>query len=493
MTTPVVLGVDIGTSSTKGVLVDFAGTIVATVVLAHEVTRPNPGWVEMEGAVWWDEFCAIARQIVSDEFSITAVGVSGMGPCALVTDSASHPLRPAILYGIDSRAFAQISTLNAALDADAIFERCGSYLSSQAIGPKLLWIRETEPETYQAMGRLYMPNSWLAWNLTGRYVLDHHSASQCTPLYDAHSNDWYHPWVSAIAPGLELPELVWPSDVVGSVTAEAARQTGLPAGIPVVGGSIDAWMEAVSVDAANPGDLMLMYGTTMFLVATTDARTSYPTLWGTVGAFDGTFSLAGGMATSGAITGWLRELFGSPDFASLTREASASGAGARGIAMLPYFAGERTPIMDPRARGTIVGLTVEHTRGDLYRAALEAVAFGVRHNVETMRAAGVAITRIVAVGGGTQGSVWTQIVSDVTGLQQVIPRITIGASYGAALLAASSIEPVDITRWNPELEVCQPDPCLSALYDQRYALYRGLSEQVSEISHQLADFQLNPS
>lgn len=202
---------------------------------------------------------------------------------------------------------------------------------------------------------------------------------------------------------------------------------------------------------------MLMYGTTMFLISTLEERITVPGLWGTVGAFEGTRNLAGGMATSGAITSWLRGLFGAPDYPTLLTEAEASGAGAHGLLMLPYFAGERTPIMDPNARGIIAGLILSHTRGDLDRAALEATAMGVRHNIETMRDAGADIRRVVAVGGGAQGTLWTQIVSDVTGLPQVIPSITIGASFGAAFLAARACAQVSIEDWNPTAEIREPN------------------------------------
>ncbi|MEE3920315.1 FGGY-family carbohydrate kinase [Micromonospora sp. BRA006-A] len=157
---------------------------------------------------------------------------------------------------------------------------------------------------------------------------------------------------------------------------------------------------------------------------------------GTVGALPGTRNLAGGMATSGAITGWLRDLVAGTDHTELLRLAERSGAGARGLLMLPFFAGERTPILDPRARGLIAGLTLSHGPGDIYRAALEATGLAVRHNIETIEAAGGDIRRIVAVGGGTPGGLWTQIVSDITGREQQIPAQTIGASYGGAFAAA---------------------------------------------------------
>ncbi|WP_127357109.1 FGGY-family carbohydrate kinase [Actinacidiphila soli] len=483
------LGVDIGTSSSKGVLVDASGMVIATAVRKHTVSRPNPGHVEMDPEVWWQEFRGITRELLSDGARVEAVGVSGMGPCVCLADAANQPLRPAILYGVDTRAVAQIARLDAELDRQAVLDRCGSVLSTQAVGPKVAWVAEHEPEVFTAARRLFMPASFLAHRLTGAYVLDHHSASQSVPFYDARAQDWYRPWVDAVWPHADLPELRWPGDQAGTVTAEAAAATGLLPGTPVLTGTIDAWTEAVSVDATRPGDLMLMYGTTMFLIATVARQLRVPELWSTVGAFPGTRSLAGGMATSGAVTEWLRGLFGSPGRAVLLAEAADSGVGARGLAMLPYFAGERTPIADPDARGVIAGLTVEHTRGDLYRAALEATAHGVRHNIEAMGHAGAEVERVVAVGGGTQGRLWTQIVSDVTGLPQDIPTITVGASYGAARLAARLADEAATATWNPVREQRVPDPAAGAAYDRLHSLYRGLYPATHDTVHALARFQ----
>jgi len=236
---------------------------------------------------------------------------------------------------------------------------------------------------------------------------------------------------------------------------------------------------------------MLMYGTTMFLVATVPGILRTPSMWTTTGAFPGTHSLAGGMATSGAITSWLRDLT-TTDYPELLAEADASGPGARGLVMLPYFAGERTPLLDPDARGVIAGLTLSHSRGDLYRAALEATAFGVRHNVETMRAAGARIDRIVAVGGGTQGSLWTRIVSDVTGLEQQLARTSVGASYGAAFLAASAVAGdhlPDIADWNPITHTVRPDPSTAEAYERGYRIYRELYPATADLAHRLARIQ----
>ncbi|MHB9848260.1 FGGY-family carbohydrate kinase [Streptomyces sp. Tue6028] len=485
-----VIGVDIGTSSSKGVLVGLDGAPIRSAVREHTPTRPGPGRFEMDASVWWREFTELAQELIAPgDTSVVAVGVSGMGPCVLLTDEHDAPLRPAVLYGVDTRSVRQIRHIEERLGAEEIIRRGGSALSTQAAGPKIAWIADEEPELYARARRLYMPSSWLVRNLTGSYVLDHHSASQCTPLYDTIACEWYAPWAAEVAPGIDLPPLRWSGESAGTLTARAARDTGLPSGIPVTTGTIDAWAEALSVGAQNTGDLMLMYGTTMFLIHTVPEPLTSPSLWGTVGALRGTRNLAGGMATSGAVTNWLRDLFTGTDHAELTRLAAESGPGANGLLMLPYFSGERTPVMDPDARGVIAGLTLSHTRGDLYRAALEATGFGVRHNIEVIEAAGGDIRRVVAVGGGTQGSLWTQIVSDITGRPQELRTTTIGAGYGSALLAAQLVADVTVEDWNPVREVVTPRAQNTGRYDELYALYRRLYPQTSSTVHALAALQ----
>ncbi|MEV5956567.1 FGGY family carbohydrate kinase [Streptomyces sp. NPDC051987] len=483
----VVLGVDVGTSSTKGVVVDTDGRILGAATRPHLVDRPRPGHVEMDAHVWWDEFVSITAELLDrGDIAVQAVGVSGMGPCTLLVDETGEPVRPAVLYGVDTRAGAQIARLNRELGADTVFRRCGSALSSQAVGPKLAWIRDHEPEAWTRARRLLMPASWLVHRLTGGYVLDLHSASQCTPLFDIHERRWIPEWAHHIAPGIELPPLRWPGQEAGRVNTPVG---GIPAGTPVITGTIDAWSEAVSVGGHGTGDLMLMYGTTMFLVHTVDRLVTSPSMWATLGAMPGTRCLAGGLATSGAVTDWLGHLFGDITTGTLFEEAAASPPGANGLVMLPYFAGERTPLMDPDARGVIAGLTLRHTRGDLMRAALEATAHGVRHNIETMLTAGADIRRIVAAGGGTRGSLWPQIVSDVTGLEQTVPRTTIGASYGAAYLAAALIGQADITVWNPPETVIRPDPATTTVHDRRHSQYLDLYTDTAAIIHALAHDQ----
>ncbi len=245
----------------------------------------------------------------------------------------------------------------------------------------------------------------------------------------------------------------------------------------------------MSVGVREPGEVMVMYGSTMFCVQVVEGIRPHPGLWGTVGTLPGTYSVAAGMATSGALTDWLRDLVGG-DFDGLTAAAAGVPAGSRGLLVLPYFAGERTPLFDPRARGVLAGLTTRHGAAELYRAVLEGTAYGLRHNLEAMAEAGGPPSRLVAVGGGTRGGVWTRIVSDVTGRPQQLPAHTVGACFGDAMLAALATgSGADAWSWNPVVGTVEPDPANVDRYAAYYERYRQLYPATRDIAHFLADQQ----
>ncbi len=494
--TQLLLGIDIGTASTKGVLTTTEGEVVAQASRKHGMSLPRPSWAEVDARrVWWGDLVEVARELMGQVDaepgrSVAALCVSGVGPCLLVCDDDLEPVRPAILYGIDGRAEREIAELTDRLGADAILERCGKALSTQAVGPKMLWFRRHEPEAWDRGKRWYNSNSYVTAKLTGEYVLDHHTASQCDPLYDVRRNTWVDEWVPEVAGDIEMPRLVHPHEVVGRVTREAAEETGIPEGTPVSPGTVDAWAEAFSAGARQPGDLMLMYGSTLFFVQVLRHFRTHPKLWTTVGVEPGQHTVAAGMSTSGSLTTWVQDLSGGASFEQLVAEASAVPAGSDGLLLLPYFAGERTPIFDPHARGVVAGLTLRHGRGHLFRAVYEGIAYGVRQIVEFLEHEDDPIQRIVAVGGGTQGGLWTQIVSDVTGREQHVPAQTIGASYGDALLAAigNGIVPPE-TDWATAGSVVRPRPEVRETYDRLYAGYEALYPATASIVHDLAALQ----
>jgi xylulokinase len=486
------LGIDIGTSSSKGVLARPDGKVLASCVQTHELSLPRPGWAEHDAEkVWWTDVKAICAELLPKaKGSLAAICVSGIGPCLLAANENGEPLRPAILYGIDTRATREIDELTERYGAEKMLALGGSLLTSQAIGPKLLWLRRNEPEVWMQMRYFLMASSFIVYRLTGEYVLDHGSASQCDPLYNLKGNCWIESWAEEIAPGLQLPRLLWPAEVAGKVTLAAARETGIPVGTPVVTGTIDAYAEALSVGVCDPGDMMLMYGTTMFLIEVFKEAPIHPKLWSTTGVFPGTQTLSAGMATSGALTEWLRHIAGDPPYETLVDEAARIKPGSDGLVVLPYFAGERSPLFDPKARGVICGLTLSHGRGHLYRAVLEATAYGLRHILEVMDEGKDSEKRLVAVGGGTKGGLWLQIVSDVTGRPQELPQETIGASYGDALLAGIATGLVKQGQaWNAPVALIEPNAKACEVYADFYDVFRKLYPAVRTEVHVLADLQ----
>ena len=506
MVAELLLGVDIGSYSSKGVLVTPEGEVLASATVEHEMSLPRPGWAEHDAdAIWWGEFVAITRQLLSGKYSgddVGAVAVSAIGSCMLPVDRDGNALRPGVLYGIDTRSTAEIEWLNQHFGEQPMFDLGAMALTSQAIGPKILWLQCNEPEIYAQTHKILTASSYPVLKLTGEMVMDRHSASYYNPLVDIRTLEWSPEFAEPIIDLDRLPRLLWSDEIAGEVTRQAAELTGLKAGTPVTAGTIDAAAEAISVGVVNPGDLMIMYGTTMFFIQVTDRPTPDARMWCCGFCFEGRYGIEGGMSTTGALTRWFRDQFGYPEltaegkggtnaYAALAEMAAQIPPGSQGLVCLPYLSGERTPINDPLARGMYAGLTLSHTRAHLYRASLEGTAYGVRDNLDVMREMGADPKRIVAVGGGAQNPLWLQIVSDISGKAQIVPERTIGASYGDAFLAgvASGIIPDRdaITRkWVKVERVIEPDPEMRDVYEPYHRIYKSLYASTRDDMHRLA-------
>jgi xylulokinase len=495
------LGVDIGTFESKGVLVDVTtGDVVASATRPHRMLVPQPGWAEHRPEEdWWADLVAITRELLDASgiapAAIDAMAVSAIGPCMLPLDADGAPLMNAILYGVDTRASAQIAALDAAIGEDAILETCGNALTSQAVGPKILWLKESRPDLYARTATVVSSTTYLVRRLTGETVIDHYTAANVAPLYDVRSLAWSDALAPDIVPLDRLPRVAWSTEVAGRVTAAAAAETGLAGGTPVAVGTVDAAAEAVSVGVRAPGEMMLMYGSTVFIIELTERPVRDPRLWYAPWLVPGLHASMAGLATSGTLVRWFREeLVGGASFEELVAAAEASPKGARGLLCLPYFSGERTPIHDPAAKGAFFGLDLTHTRGDLFRAVLEGIASGTAHVLETYREVGAAPTTIQAVGGGTRDQVWLQATSDLAAVTQSLRKRTIGASYGDAFIAAlavGAVEPDDIERWNPVARTIVPERV--AAYERQYPLWKSLDTSTREIAHALARGAAPPS
>jgi xylulokinase len=453
---------------------------------------PRPGWAEHRAEEdWWGDFVHVTKALLAqsglDPQEIKGIAASAIGPCMLPVDAGGKPLMNGVLYGVDTRATAQIAALNAAIGAEVILQRCGNALTSQSVGPKILWLKETQPEIFARTAKVLTSTSYLTWKLTGEHAIDHYTAANFSPLYDVGKQDW----TDALADFLpldRLPRLLWSTDIAGHVTAAAAAETGLAEGTPVTCGTIDAAAEAVSVGVAAPGEMMVMYGSTIFIIQVTGQPVRDPRLWYAPWLFPGRHASMAGLATSGTLTHWFRDqLARDADFATLAGEAAASPKGAKGLICLPYFSGERTPIHDPHAKGAFFGMDLTHTRADLYRAVLEGIAMGTAHVFETCAEVGAAPRTVRAVGGGTKNALWLQATSDLSGVPQELCDKSIGASYGDAFLAALAVglvEEGDILRWNPVSGRVMPE--MVAAYDRQYPLWKRLYAQTRDIAHAIS-------
>jgi xylulokinase len=485
------LGIDIGTFSSKGVLVRENGEVAAERMVEHPLDIPSPGRAEHDPEkVWWGDFTLICRALLEASgvkpADIAAIGVSTISPAVVAVDAGGRALRPAILYGIDTRATEEIAELSRAT---------GASLDTQSAAPKVMWIRRHEPEVWARTRWVLNGSGYLNLRLTGARTIDIYDASIFHPLYDADSNSWSKDIAPLVAPLEMMPEPTWTSRVMGRVTAEAARDTGLASGTPVITGTADAAAEAVAAGLAGPGDMMVMYGSSTFFILRTEGLRTPRGFWASRFLEENTFVVAGGTSTAGSLTRWFRDNFcaselaeeragGANAYASLSRFAGESTPGSRGVVVLPYFSGERTPLNDPDARGMIFGLTLGHTRADLYRAVLESAGFSIRHNIEALVAEGCHASRILAVGGGTRNPAWMQIVSDIAGIEQVVPARQIGASYGDAFLAGIGVGlfsgTADAQRWIRTGATIRPNGKNRAVYDAAYRLYREVYEQTKD-------------
>ena len=448
------LGIDVGTYETKGMLVDENGRIVITDSEPHRMEIPQPGFAEHDAeGVWWHDFCAVSKRLLEnsgvDPKQVRAVGASAIAPCCLPVDEECRPLRKGILYGVDVRAGEQIEYLKKEMGEEEILERCGNPVTSQSAAPKILWIRENEPEIYRRTSKFITSTTYIVAKLTGNYRIDHYTAASFVPLYHLEKQDWDEDNLGLFCRRDQLADILWTDEIAGVVTEQAAMETGLSPGTPVITGTADAAADAVGAGVFHPGDVMVMFGSSVFMIHVVPKLTTDPRYWAGPYLFRDTYVVTSGMSTAGMLTRWFRdelakelleqEKNGGPNaYDALMEQMNGIGPGSGGLIVLPYFSGERTPINDPKARGLFMGLTLKHTRGHLYQACLEGVAYGIGQHFRGYHEIGMETKRLIAVGGGTKTPKWMQIVSDVTGKPMYLGSV-FGASYGDALMAAKAV------------------------------------------------------
>ncbi len=480
------LGVDISTTGAKALLIDTEGEVVGSASTPQTLSTPQPLWAEQDPRDWWAGIVASIRTVLDaadvEGEAVRAVGLTGQMHGLVLLDEAGAVLRPAILWN-DQRTGAQCDEIRARLGKAHLVQLTGNDALTGFTAPKLLWVREQEPDVFARTAHVLLPKDYVRYRLTGDYATDKAGAAG-TLLFDLAARDWS----TEVLDALEIPQAWLPTthegpEVTGKVSAAAAEATGLAAGTPVVGGGGDQAAGAVGVGAVEPGIVSVVLGTSGVVFAATPAPFVEPE--GRLHAFchaaPETWHLMGVMLSAAGSLQWYRDALASDlDFDALLAPAAAIAPGAEGLLFLPYLTGERTPYPDPMARGAFVGLTVRHRRPHVTRAVLEGVAFGLRDSFALLRSAGLGEIREVRVsGGGAKSALWRQILADVLDTPLLTVNTTEGAAYGAALLAG-----VGAGTWSSVSSACAatvravetvaPQPEVVVRYAACYPLYRAL-------------------
>lgn len=508
-----VIGVDIGTQSTKALLVDRNGAIVAKHACGYQPDTPKPLWAEQWPSVWFDAVIECVAHCVKaageqgiDASAVRAICISSLyGGSGIPVDSDIRPLYPCLIW-MDRRATAQVDWVRERVDVDRLLEITGNGVDSYYGFTKMLWLRENRPDVWANTRFFLPPNAYVIYLLTGEIAVDHSSAGNIGGVYDVARRDWSDTTLDMLGiPATMMPErLVESTDVVGGLLSQWTERLGLAAGTSVVAGGVDAAVATFAAGATRAGQHVAMIGTSMcwgYINQQVDARHGLISM---PHVFNGRRDLYvfGGAITAGASVTWYREQFCHAEIEAaralpqgdphklLEDAAERVPAGSEGVMFLPYLMGERSPVWDAKASGAFIGLNLVHTRAHLYRAVLEGVAFALKHNIEAgRRGAHLLDDKLIVVGGAAHSPLWMQIIADITGYPVWTIEQEVEAAMGAALLAAIGAQLVsnEIARggWVKLVERARPDPARQALYAQRFGIYTDLYPALKPLMHKL--------
>ncbi len=503
------LGVDVGTHETKGILIDLNYRPVAEHAVGHHISNPRPQFYEMDAeGVWWREFCEIVPALMKkagiEAKDIVGVGVSVMGCDCIPVDEDCHPLRPAILYGIDARASEQIQRLIDTYGEKGVFDMFGHIPRSDDIAPKILWIRDNEPKVYEHTYKFLTGSSYMAAKLTGQYKIDRFlAAASFQPIYDETGN-YHQTYGPLFARADQMAEAADVTDLAGHVTRNAAIESGLAEGTPVIVGTGDSTAESIAAGLMTPGTLFVQFGSTLFYIFCVNrelkANTQDHFPGSSLFTIPGKYAVGGGTNCAGALTEWVRNHFYQPElneepcggqnaYSIMAKEASDITPGSDGLIILPYLFGERSPINDPLARGVMFGLTGKHTRAHFARAALEASAYSLGSHIRLFRKHHLDPTEVIIAGGGTKNLVWMQITADVIGLPVRLASDWQTACYGDACMAAIGAgllsDFAELKTVMPESRLVMPQVENTQFYQKYQDIYEALYQNTAELMHQL--------
>ena len=495
------LGIDVSTTSSKALIIDEMGKVIAVASAPHTLQTPRPLWSEQDPLEWWQAAsisirAALEKAGINGE-KIAAIGLTGQMHGLVLLDERGDVLRPAILWN-DQRTQDQCDEIHQRVGKSKFIQVTGNVALTGFTAPKILWVKENEPEVFARAAHVLLPKDYVRYQLTGEYAMDKADGAG-TVLFDLKARDWSDEILAELdIPRAWMPRTFEGPEFTGYVTAEAAAATGLKAGTPVAAGGGDQAAGAVGMGAVEPGVVSLTLGTSGVIFATTPTALIEPEgrLHAFCHAVPGMWHFMGVMLSAAGSFQWYHDkLAPEMSFDDLTREAESVPAGSGGLQFLPYLSGERTPYPDPLARGAFIGLTLRHGRAEMTRAVLEGVSFGLKDSFTLIQNAGMgAITQVRASGGGIKSPLWRQILASVLDAELVTVNTAEGGAYGAALLAG-----VGAGAWPTVSAACaacikitgstQPDPAQAAAYREAYAVYRSLYPELKKTFSQLSGME----
>lgn len=497
------LGIDIGTSGTKTLLLSKDGHVLAAAESPHVLLTPKPGWTEQDPEGWWSAVQKATRAVLRKARlkgdQVQAIGLSGQMHGSTFLDKRGKVLRPALLWN-DQRTAKQCAEIEAkAGGRAALIEMVSNPALTGFTAPKILWFREHEPRKFEKCRQVLLPKDYIRYRLTGEYCSEVSDASG-TLLLNVRARSWHNELISKL--GLDadlLPPVVESQDITGELTDDAAALLGLKAGIPVVGGGGDQAAGAVGTGVVTPGLVSASMGTSGVIFAASGAPQTDPQgrVHTMCHAIPETWCVFGCMLSAGGSLQWLRNTFFQSEmkkakdpgavYPAMIQEALTAPPGSEGLIFLPYLTGERCPHADPNAKGAFVGLTARHTRAHIIRSVIEGITFGMREQIMIFREMGIPVTQVRASGGGARSEFWRQLQADMYQAPVVTINVAEGAALGVAILAA-----VGAGNYASVPEACKaiikvkeqskPAKKLAALYDAAYPNYARLYPACSEFS-----------
>ncbi len=499
------IGIDIGTTSVKGVLIDNEGRLLGDASRVHDLISAQVGWAEEDPGIWWDGTLDVLRSLSgrasADGRAVRAISVSGMVPALILLDEYGRPVRRSIQQN-DARAHDEIAYLQRTLDEREVFRLTGGGVNQQTMPPKLLWLQAHEPDVFSAARHIVGSYDYITYRLTGRLTLERNWALE-SGMFDVRSETWIPAIIDAARICQDmLPPVMSPGGIVGPLLKSVADEVGLGADVVVTIGSGDHVASAFSSGVRSDGDVLIKLGGAGDILVCSDALKYDQRVFIDYHLIPGKFLPNGCMASSGSLVKWFANSFFGPEraefesdgrnfYAHLDGLAAGIPAGSDGLIVLPYFVGEKTPLMDPLARGVFFGLSTYHTAAHVYRAILEAVGYGFMDHLRVFQDMGLNPKRFFMSNGGAKSVLWRQIVTDIVG--DAVEYITHhpGSSLGAAFVAGMGIGAFsswgDIMEYIPDRTLMEPDMAKHETYLAYFDVYRNLYRHLKQDFRDLAE------